>query len=183
MKCFVISPIGNEGTDIRLNADKLLNHLLKPVCKQLGYEVIRADTIDKPGSITKDIFDHLRNDDLAIVDVSSENLNVGIELGYRIAVGKPLIIVRSKQSTTGYPFDIADLRRIDYGFDISDAETFKSKLKNSIQSVLSASSSKTESFEMESSEMESSETESSAIEIAPGLSVAPFKDGYGFFVE
>lgn len=168
MKCFVISPIGNEGTDIRLNADKLLNHLLKPVCEQLGYEVIRADTIDKPGSITKDIFEHLKNDDLAIVDVSSENLNVGIELGYRIATGKPLIIVRSKESTTGYPFDIADLRRIDYGFDVSEAETFKSKLSKSIQSILSESSSK---------------AESSVVELAPGLKVAPFKDGYGFFVE
>ena len=30
--CFYITPIGDEGTDIRKHADMMLKHLLKPVC-------------------------------------------------------------------------------------------------------------------------------------------------------
>ena len=30
-KCFVVSPIGDAGTDIRKNADQLYQHIIKPV--------------------------------------------------------------------------------------------------------------------------------------------------------
>ena len=33
-KCFVISPIGKEGTEIRQKSDLLLNHIVKPVIEK-----------------------------------------------------------------------------------------------------------------------------------------------------
>ena len=32
-KCFVICPIGEEGTDVRINSDKLLKYIISPVCE------------------------------------------------------------------------------------------------------------------------------------------------------
>ncbi len=34
MKCFLISPIGEDGSEIRRDADKVKNHLLRPVMPQ-----------------------------------------------------------------------------------------------------------------------------------------------------
>ena len=43
--CFVIAPIGDVGSEIRSRSDKVLNHILTPIAKEFGYEVIRADKI------------------------------------------------------------------------------------------------------------------------------------------
>ena len=50
--CFVISPIGSEGTEIRDRADQVLRHLIEPAVKLYGYQAIRADAISTPGMIT-----------------------------------------------------------------------------------------------------------------------------------
>ena len=42
-KCFVISPIGAEGSEIRKNADETLEFVITPACDSRDYEVIRAD--------------------------------------------------------------------------------------------------------------------------------------------
>ena len=31
--CFVVSPIGDVGSEIRINADKLFKYIISPVCK------------------------------------------------------------------------------------------------------------------------------------------------------
>ena len=41
--CFIITPIGKEGTEIRKNADEVLEYIINPVCDSFGYSVVRAD--------------------------------------------------------------------------------------------------------------------------------------------
>lgn len=36
--CFVICPIGSDGTDIRKRADQILKHVLKPAADSTRYE-------------------------------------------------------------------------------------------------------------------------------------------------
>lgn len=52
-KCFVVSPIGDDGSDIRKNADQLFNHIIKPVCEQCGFVqyvlIIKTRRIRLPG--------------------------------------------------------------------------------------------------------------------------------------
>ena len=36
-KCFVVSPIGDENSDVRKNADQLFNYIIKPVCEKCGF--------------------------------------------------------------------------------------------------------------------------------------------------
>ena len=52
-KCFIIAPIGEEGSDIRIRSDKILKYIIKPVCNKLKYITFRADEIDEPGLISK----------------------------------------------------------------------------------------------------------------------------------
>ena len=44
--CFVISPIGKEGSDIRKRSDLIFNYIIKPIVQEFGYEPIRADHIN-----------------------------------------------------------------------------------------------------------------------------------------
>jgi hypothetical protein len=57
--CFVISPIGEEGTEIRRRADQVLKHIITPAAEECGYETIRADKISEPGMITSQVIQHL----------------------------------------------------------------------------------------------------------------------------
>jgi hypothetical protein len=135
MKCFVVSPIGQDGSDVRRNSDELLNDLIQPVCDDLSIDVIRADKISGAGRVTDDIFQHLKEDDLVIADITGLNPNVCIELGYRIAIDKVFIILCNKENMESYPFDISNYRIINYSLRHSDFDKAKSDLKSYIQNT------------------------------------------------
>ena len=77
--CFVICPIGEPKTEIRIRSDKVYKFIINPVIEKLdGYDlkVIRADKISSPGVITDQIIQHLLEDILVIADLSDSNPNV-----------------------------------------------------------------------------------------------------------
>ena len=75
-KCFVVSPIGDAGTDIRKNADQLYQHIIKPVCEKCGFIAQRVDEFNTSNSITQEILDALNDYDLVIADLTRHNPNV-----------------------------------------------------------------------------------------------------------
>lgn len=119
LTCFVVSPIGSEGSDTRKRSDQVLKYVLSPPVIEAGYEIIRADTIDDPGMITTQVIDMVVNADLVIADLTENNPNVFYELAIRHAVAKPFIQVAEKGPSI--PFDISDLRTI--FFDIHDLDS------------------------------------------------------------
>ena len=85
-------------------------------------EAERADEIAKPGRITEQIMEAIRNADLIIADITGNNPNVMFELGYADALGKPIIVLNQRLSAT--PFDIKDWRAIPYSLrELDVAET------------------------------------------------------------
>ena len=74
--CFVISPIGNEGSDVRRRADQVLRHVIGPAVASCGYEAIRADQIAEPGLITTQVIQHIIDDPLVIADLTGSNPNL-----------------------------------------------------------------------------------------------------------
>ncbi len=132
-KCFIVCPIGHEGSDTRKRSDTLLNFILKPVCNECDFEVIRVDESNTGDSITKNIIEHLQYDDLVIADLSEQNPNAFYELGYRTALGKPTIQIKSKGEPL--PFDVSSIQTFDYDVtDIPDTELFKQRIKKTIES-------------------------------------------------
>lgn len=117
-RCFVVSPIGGAGTDIRKNADQLYQHIIKPVCEKCGFLAQRVDEFNTSDSITQEILDALNDYELVIADLTGHNPNVFFEIGYRTKNEKPIIHLKRKDETI--PFDVSAIRTFEY--DLTDLD-------------------------------------------------------------
>lgn len=132
-KCFVVSPIGGDGTEIRSNADKLFKHIIKPVCENCGFDAERVDQLCDADSITQTIVDKLESAELVIADMTSHNPNVFYEMGYRARTKKPMIHLKKKGESL--PFDVNTIRTLEYDLtDLDSVEEVKDRLKKTIES-------------------------------------------------
>ena len=130
-KCFVVSPIGDEGSEVRKRADQVFKYIISPVCDETGFDPIRVDKLNHPDSITQTIIDYLINSELVIADITGHNPNAFYEMGYRASTGKPIIHLKGKNE--GIPFDIAGIRAFDYDLnDLDSVEEIKSRLVKTI---------------------------------------------------
>ena len=57
--CFVVCPIGSEGSETRKRSDELLNYIIKPVCEKCGFEAVRVDNINASDSINNTILERV----------------------------------------------------------------------------------------------------------------------------
>ncbi|WP_447466126.1 hypothetical protein [Streptococcus respiraculi] len=131
--CFVVTAIGTPGTPTHAHADKVLTYLIRPVCEELGYKVIRVDQESFTGNINESIINHLKTDELVIADMTEHNPNAFYELGYREALGLPLIpIIKYNEKL---PFDVASNRTILYDTDVAEIENSKRALKEMVKSI------------------------------------------------
>ena len=110
--CFVISPIGDEGSDVRNNADDLYDLIIEPALEVFGFTVIRADKIIGSGQINSEVITLVQNAELCIVDLTGHNANVFYECGRRHETAKPFIQLIRLGDTL--PFDVAGIRTIQY---------------------------------------------------------------------
>lgn len=132
-KCFVVSPIGQDGSDIRSNADKLFKYVIKPVCEACAFEPVRVDQLNDANSITQTIIESLDSADLVIADMTGHNPNVFYEMGYRARTKKPMIHLKKKGESL--PFDVNTIRTLEYDLtDLDSVEEVKDRLKKTIES-------------------------------------------------
>lgn len=134
LSCFIISPLGPDDSDIRRKADGLITAVIKPVLSEMGFTVIAPHEIDKPGSITKQVIEHLLNDELVIANLTGLNPNVMYELAVRHAKRLPVITLIERNEVL--PFDILTERTLFYDDDMAGVESLKSKLGNVINEAL-----------------------------------------------
>ena len=144
---FIACPIGSEDSEVRKRSNKLLEYIIKPVAEELDCEVIRVDKVGTSGRITTQITRFLIQSDIVIVDLTELNPNVMYEFGLRYGSGKSFILMAKKGERL--PFDIADLRTIFYEFDIEEAESSKSQLKQQVAMILEGKGSVIEEFLVE----------------------------------
>ena len=132
--CFVIAPIGDEGSETRRRSDQMLTHIIKPAVKECGYEAVRADEISEPGIITSQVIQHIIDDELVIADLTGKNPNVFYELAVRHTVKKP--VVQLIESSESIPFDVAPTRTIHVDHrDLDSVASCKDELIRQIRSV------------------------------------------------
>jgi hypothetical protein len=112
MKCFVISPIGQPGSETRAHADDVYECIIEPALKKTKVEGRRADHIQDVGRITKQMYDDILSADFCIAVVHGFNPNVFYELAVAHSSGAPVIILSEKGIDP--PFDLKDERVFHY---------------------------------------------------------------------
>ena len=129
--CFVVSPIGDVGSETRINADKLFKYIISPVCESCGFEAVRVDQINDSDLITQTIIDKLLSSELVIADISGHNPNVFYEMGYRKCTDRPIIHLKKKGESI--PFDVNTVRTFEYDLtDLDNVEETKKRLEQTI---------------------------------------------------
>ena len=121
--CFYVTPIGDEGSEVRKHADMMLKHLVEPVTTEAALTVVRADKIEKSGLITQQVLEHLVRSRLCIADLSFNNPNAFYEPGVRhMTLLQTIQLIRKGDKV---PFDVAQGRTI--MIDTSDVYTVMDK--------------------------------------------------------
>jgi hypothetical protein len=117
---FVIMPFGTEWSASVYDLIKRAAESLRPEFDVLAY---RADEISRPGKITDQIIQAIRESNAIIADITGNNANVMWELGYAQALEKPAVILN--QSVHEAPFDLRDWRQLVYGRTPTDTDARK----------------------------------------------------------
>ena len=128
-RCFVVMPFGAKGSEEEREFKNIYTYLIKKTVENSGVECIRGDEIPESGIIAFQIKEKLHKTDLVIADLTNKNPNVLYEVGYRHALGKPIISIA--QDVKGLPFDLAHYRTIAYDpkdmGSIAECETLMTK--------------------------------------------------------
>lgn len=115
----------------------IYSEVIKLVCKELDIECYRADEYNYPGSIIKDILDSIRDSDIIIVDITPDNPNVYLEVGYAYALEKNPILLMNKERKK-LPFDISGFRVIMYNNTIKGAPRVRMQLKRFLEAIIAS---------------------------------------------
>lgn len=133
-QCFIVTPLGMVGSEIRRKADGVIEAVLNPILEEFEYKVIAPHEIDNPGSITKQIIEHLLHDELVIANLTNLNPNVMYELAVRHATRLPIVCIA--EEGTKLPFDIASERTIFYRDDMAGVGALKVSLRGMLKVAL-----------------------------------------------
>ena len=144
---FFVSPFGKENTEHRNKSDSIFTQL-KFIFDQLKFpkdyiflnsqdgiefQIERSDHMPHV-NVVKTMLDQLEKAHLVIVDITGLNPNVMYELGLRIGMEKPVIVLRdSIESNEEIPYNIRDIRII--FFDLNTEANIK-KFQDDLIEVL-----------------------------------------------
>ena len=136
--CFVLSPIGREGTEVHQKFREVLEFVIVPAVEQagMGLKVIRADDIDRPGSFIKDILQYIAGSFVVIADLTNQNPNVFYELGVRHSLSPRTILIA--QELDDIPSDLREYRTIIYDTSAKGASAFKERVENFLREIREA---------------------------------------------
>ena len=136
--CFIVTAIGESGTETRDRADEVFSYLIAPVCEELGYKPVRVDQVDAVDNINETIINYLKTAPMVVADMTGHNPNAFYELGFRQAKELPLVPII--QAGNGLPFDVISQRTVFYNLSVGKIEQSKKELKAKMKSF--------ENFEM-----------------------------------
>ncbi|MCY9579696.1 hypothetical protein [Paenibacillus alvei] len=136
-KCFIVTPIGGDNTDIRRAAEGVIDAVITPLLVELGFKesnITVAHRMPQPGSINKQVIDRVLNDDLVITNLTNLNPNVMYELATRHCARKPVIQIC--EEGTRLPFDIVEERTIFYKNDMLGVVQLRENLNKMVPLAL-----------------------------------------------
>ncbi|MED2985195.1 hypothetical protein P4311_28025 [Bacillus thuringiensis] len=136
--CFIITPIGDDQSEIRRAADGVIDAVIIPELEAIGFSndnIKVAHRMPNPGSINQQVIEKILESDLAIANLTTLNPNVMYELAIRHAVRKPVIQILQK-GTKKLPFDVIEERTIFYENDMSGVIELSKSLREMLPLAL-----------------------------------------------
>lgn len=103
-RVFVVMPFARRFDDVYIIG-------IREVAERLGLVVERADDIEHNSQILEVIQQKLRDYELIVADISTQNPNVFYEVGFAHAAGTPTILVSSERKPL---FDLQSFNQIFY---------------------------------------------------------------------
>ncbi len=114
--------------------NEVYSAVIKGACEECNLDALRADEMYGPGIIIKDVTDKIAESHVIIADISPINANVYFEVGYALALQKPIILLAQKE--TPLPFDVSAFRVLFYKDTIAGKERIEQGLKNHLKAIL-----------------------------------------------
>lgn len=127
--CFVIQRFDNAIYD------KRYRETFAPAIERGGAKPIRADEILGTRPIVEKIEEGIRSCNIAFAEVSEDNPNVFLELGFALALSVPTVIVCDKARRQRLPFDIAH-RPV--AFYVTEAQSDYEKIAADVEAAVAA---------------------------------------------
>ena len=109
---------------------------IKQACAEVNYPARRVDEIYGPNLIIKDVFTTIDTSKLVICDITGKNPNVLYEAG--IAHTRNVDVILLTQKSDDVPFNLAQVRYIQYFPNAEGLQTLKADLVKTIEAALSA---------------------------------------------
>jgi Nucleoside 2-deoxyribosyltransferase len=132
VKMDVESPVAFMVMQFTQQFDEVYSGVVRDVCKDFGLEPLRADEVYNSGLIIADVVEQIQRAQVVIADITPVNANVYFEVGYALALGKPMILLARKG--TDLPFDVRAFRVLFY----EDSIAGKTKLQEGLERHLSS---------------------------------------------
>lgn len=126
-RVFVIMPFSK-------NLRWVYEEAIRPVCEELGVEVLRGDDISHQRNILRDVVEGLLYSDAIIADLTGNNANVYYELGAAHALMRPVVMLT--QDVNRIPFDLRSHRVLAYSTEESLRGEFQQRLSQTLQETL-----------------------------------------------
>jgi hypothetical protein len=138
-RCFVIQPFDRNGP-----YDKRYRDVLAPAIIEAGLEPYRVD--EDPGTtiIIDDIEKGIREAEVCLADITTNNPNIWFEVGFALANGKRIVLICAEPRPEPYPFDIRHRNIINYA--LHSSSDFD-KLKHEVITRLKAQAEKAEKIQ------------------------------------
>lgn len=136
---FVISAVGDPGSEVRRRADTVSDFIVTPVAGEFSLEVQRADRDPTPGQITAQVVRCITSAAVVVADLSGRNPNVFYEVALAHAFNRPTVLLVN--DARELPFDTQNERTIvigDASGDISmpQGDEAKKALREAFKVVL-----------------------------------------------
>jgi hypothetical protein len=107
-RCFVMQPF-DGGT-----FDKRYESVFCPAITDAGLEPYRVDRDPSVSVPIQDIEAGIRDAEICLADITTDNPNVWFELGFALAIPREVVLVCSDERKTKYPFDVQHRTIIKY---------------------------------------------------------------------
>ena len=117
--------------------DKRYEDVYAPAIQDADLEPYRVDRDPSVSIPIDDIESGIRNSEICLADITTDNPNVWFELGFAIAVPREVVLVCSDERTTRFPFDVQHRNILRYKTESkSDFDKLRSEIAERIQGLL-----------------------------------------------